>query len=804
MSEPLVTVVIPTFNRAHCIARAIESVERQTHPSIEIIVVDDGSTDTTASLVQSLDSIRPLTLIQLGCNAGAAAARNRGIAAGKGDYVAFLDSDDEWHPRKLERQLGALSARGPEFGACYTAIASYDERGRLCGLSRAIEEGDIRELLLTHNLVGSTSAVIVRRELLRAIGGFNPALRSCQDWDLWLRLARLTRFACVPEILTVLYVASRGRITSNGSARLSGYLYMYRTHLRPHFKTQASDPTIFLTMLGEIFMQVGRPDYAARLLYRNWRAKPRSLKRLILYAMARLRIDSARYLRAVEFLQGVERHLRPSPIRRPATLASLKGGGQWAIEPGGGIRRIALLVDNFPQTSQTFIDNQILSLLARGIDVTILSFGRGDAAQRHSSTLQIERQARIIRLRVPGPASQRLSDLALVAAHPLTTWRIIWRALVAGEILRPYDLTKLVMAARGLGNSPLSFDALFCHFGPNGQIGSLLRDTGFIEGMLVTFFHGYDFSERVRAKGPHLYRRLFARGDVFVANTNFTRRRIIELGCPQDKIVTVPVGLYPDRFPYRERAKRAGHPTRFLTVGRLVEKKGHAYAIEAFRKVLDAGLRATYAIVGEGPKRAELERLIVNLGLTDSVTLLGSRRQEDIVDLADAADIFLIASTSGADGDVEGQGLVLQEAQAMGLPVIATNHNGFPEGLIDGVTGILVPERDSDDLARAMIELARQPERWASMGRAGTAFVRERFDQARLTDRLLALLLDVGCHARQDDHASLRTTDAEWDMAAGGVTWGASRPPAAPVSAAPYGSISAACNRTQRTSGNPE
>jgi glycosyltransferase involved in cell wall biosynthesis len=322
VGEPLVTVVIPTFNRAHCIARAIGSVERQTYRSLEIIVVDDGSSDGTAEVVQNLRCVRPLTFLRLNPNQGAAAARNRGIAAARGDYVAFLDSDDEWHPRKLERQLEALSERGPEFGACYTAIVSYDDAGRLRGLSRAVEEGDIERPLLTHNLVGSTSAVIVRRALLDAIGGFNPTLRSCQDWDLWLRLARLTRFACVPEILTVLHVARQGRITSSGSARLSGHLYMYRTHLRSHFRARTVDPTIFLTVLGEIFMQMGRPGYAAKLLYRNWRGKPRSVKRMILYAMARLRVGTTRYLQMVELFHRVERHLRPARVRLPAELAS--------------------------------------------------------------------------------------------------------------------------------------------------------------------------------------------------------------------------------------------------------------------------------------------------------------------------------------------------------------------------------------------------------------------------------------------------------------------------------------------------
>jgi len=152
---------------------------------------------------------------------------------------------------------------------------------------------------------------------------------------------------------------------------------------------------------------------------------------------------------------------------------------------------------------------------------------------------------------------------------------------------------------------------------------------------------------------------------------------------------------------------------------------------------------ASLAIIGEGPTRSALEAAIARLGLADHVRLLGRRTQEEVARLADVADIFVLASTSAKSGDVEGQGLVLQEAQALGMPVIASNHNGFPEGLIDGETGLLVAERDPPALAAAMIDLARSPERWGPMGSAGSRWVRRHFGQAYLTEQLLLLLGEV-------------------------------------------------------------
>jgi len=325
-SHGLISVVIPTYNREHCILRAIESAANQTYPDLEIIVVDDGSTDGTLSLLKTYACERAFRFIEGGAKEGAPTARNRGIATSVGHWVAFLDSDDTWHRRKLERQMESLLAAGVEFGACYTGLADYDDTGQLCGVSRATDQGDIRPGLRTHNLVGSTSSVLVRRDLLREVGGFAPGLRSCQDWELWLRLAERTKFACVPEILTAISTASIGRITTDGASRLSGHLYMYRTHLRRHFKAGTADPALFRTILGRIFMQLGRPGYAAKIFHLNWRAKRRSLKRLMLMAMAYARVGSSRFVRVEACLARLERRLRPQAVRPPLDPLSVQRG----------------------------------------------------------------------------------------------------------------------------------------------------------------------------------------------------------------------------------------------------------------------------------------------------------------------------------------------------------------------------------------------------------------------------------------------------------------------------------------------
>jgi glycosyltransferase involved in cell wall biosynthesis len=322
-THPLVSVVIPTYNRAATITRALDSVIRQSHRPLEIIVVDDGSTDDTLGTIDHDGCAVPLTVISLGHNEGAAAARNHGITLARGDFVAFLDSDDEWEPDKIAKQLAALEAAGLEYGASYTGIASYAEDGKLCAVSRAVEGGDLRRALLNHNLVGSTSCMLARRTLLQQIGGFDRSLASCQDWDLWIRLAGHTRFVCVPEPLTHVHVAREGRISTNGHARLSGYRQLYRTHLRGPFKAGQVDSALFRTNLGEIFMQLDRPGYARRQFAALWRAKPWSAKRLTLLALAGFGTGKARYFRIAARLERLEARLRPSPIASPSGLAAV-------------------------------------------------------------------------------------------------------------------------------------------------------------------------------------------------------------------------------------------------------------------------------------------------------------------------------------------------------------------------------------------------------------------------------------------------------------------------------------------------
>ena len=185
MARPRLSVVIPAHNAAATLARALASVRAQTPPPDEILVIDDASTDATGVVAANFGA----TLIRLRARAGAAAARNAGIAATTGEIVAFQDADDEWLPDKLARQLPLLA--GATFVACGARLIAEDGRdlGPLYN-GEIPREGEASwRGLLARNTV-ATPCVLVWRHALAAVGGFDPALEVAEDQDLWLRLAR--------------------------------------------------------------------------------------------------------------------------------------------------------------------------------------------------------------------------------------------------------------------------------------------------------------------------------------------------------------------------------------------------------------------------------------------------------------------------------------------------------------------------------------------------------------------------------------------------------------------------------------
>lgn len=200
---PAVSVVVPAYNAAWCIRRAVDSVLAQTFTDFELIVVDDGSTDDTPAVLNTYGD--RLCLVRKP-NGGLSSARNAGIEAARGRYVAFLDADDWWLPEKLRRQIALMEA-DPALVFCSTAARIESPDGDVlgewaCGNSPL---PTLEAIFATNaHVAGSGSAVVARRDAFARTGGFDERLRSLEDIDMWMRLAAIGGYTCVPQPLTVI------------------------------------------------------------------------------------------------------------------------------------------------------------------------------------------------------------------------------------------------------------------------------------------------------------------------------------------------------------------------------------------------------------------------------------------------------------------------------------------------------------------------------------------------------------------------------------------------------------------------
>ncbi len=427
--------------------------------------------------------------------------------------------------------------------------------------------------------------------------------------------------------------------------------------------------------------------------------------------------------------------------------------------------RIAMFVGSFPVVSETFILRQLTGLIDLGHSVDIYADARADAAApihpeitkyrllERTTFMELPPEAAPFEMPVwpitgrtwpPGSPTSIHNSRRLARALPKFL-RCLWKApRLACQVLnrREYgyqaaSLSALLRLAT-LCRRPGGYDVLHAHFGTVGNSFRFARQLW--DAPLMVSFHGYDFSTVPRKEGAKVYQKLFAIADAVTVNSDYTRRQVVSLGCPAARLYKLPVGLDPEAFPFRERDLKAGEPVRVLTVARLTEIKGHSYVIRALAKLRGQGAALRYEIAGDGPLRKELEQLVVELGLQDAVTFRGACDSGEVRRLMAEAHLFVLASVSVA-GDQEGQGLVLQEAQAAGLPVVATNHGALPEGLVPGESGILVPERNVDALAEQLDYLVRHPELWPAMGRAGRTYVEEHYDIRRLNSDLVRLYI---------------------------------------------------------------
>ena len=290
VSNGLVSVVIPTYKRPLFLERAISSVLQQTYTNWEIIVVDDNEAGSdyrreTEHLMAQYSSDARINYVQHSLNRGGGAARNTGIEASQGEYVAFLDDDDTWLPQKLEKQL-SLYETSPTCLVVYTGYQNVYFDGRPTTINLPVLRGNILKDLLKQNKVSTTSTLLCRRATLVEVGMFDAHFPASQDYDLYLRLAQTCRFDYVNEPLVIFHRHQQGNISNNVKSKLHAFDLLLAKH--QHLFQQYPDSYVYhLKFFAKYFLSVGESAKAADILAKALQKRPFDVESLAYFILSK-------------------------------------------------------------------------------------------------------------------------------------------------------------------------------------------------------------------------------------------------------------------------------------------------------------------------------------------------------------------------------------------------------------------------------------------------------------------------------------------------------------------------------------
>jgi len=397
-------------------------------------------------------------------------------------------------------------------------------------------------------------------------------------------------------------------------------------------------------------------------------------------------------------------------------------------------KKIAFFVQSFPVISETFIMNQIVELIRAGHQVDIFASHRPKVMKIHDAV-----HAHQILEKVT-----YLDSLPLSRVRKLTIFfsRLIRHLNRRNLALFFYYINYLITFKKRYISfytviyflDKPSYDIVHSHYGFSGKLVTDLRSIGLMRhAKLVTTFHGYDF--RVE-KG--YYEKLFQSGDVFTVNTKYSLQKLHEIGCPEHKIKILPVGFDSNLF-----TQAITHPSvdkRIFTlifIGRLYAIKAPDVFIDICRELKEtAPFEFRAFVIGEGDMFKVLEEQVQKNGLNQQVNMLGSLKQSEIHQYLQLSDVFVLTGRE-IDGYAETQGLVVQEAQAMGVPVVVSNIGGIAEGILPEETGFAIQELNAASFAAKIIWLHNHPEERKKMGDKAREFSRQHYTSETLNQRLI-------------------------------------------------------------------
>jgi len=689
VKNPKVSVVIPTFNRAHLIQDALESVFAQTYKDYEVVVVDDGSTDNTREVLKPyLHRIRYVWQE----NQGVAAARNRGIFLAKGAYITFLDSDDKWVPEKLKRQVDYLETH-PSVSLVYGQMISYsvnrpDEKKMLP--QRIVRS--FKELIKESDQI-PTSTVMVRKRCLEAVGGFNPSFYITEDYELWLRVSRRFQIDYLEGVVAEYRVHS-SNVTLDVEKVARGYLQVFEKilslygHELDDLKLVKDRTTKFRYRLGTHLLKSNRPKEAKgfiqRALWEDWQLG-------LIFAKENDPITRKLLL-----------FLKPYVVFLWSLIWSVFAPEETRHKDKN--QKTILIVESSSGSggSAKYLSGLLSSLKGKNFSTKVLAYQKGPFFETLSSNGTPLFYSTFLRYPWFGEKMPYMMKIFLTVFQMLVS--IPWAC---------FFITRRKISLVHLNNEVSSHIPLILASWMMGQ-------------RMVCHLHGWrplTRIEKIVGKMIPLFVCVTSRG------TSYYKTQL-----PGSRIVTVRNGVSASPKPENGRPGKRVRSSYHIgdqeicigMIGRLTEAKGQEVFLKAFARVCSQVPEAKGLIVGGDPDARGthlevLQTLAEQLGIRERLHFAGW--QKETGPYVDAMDIVVQSSIIP-----EAFGLVVAEAMAEGKPVVASEVGGVPELIQDHVTGLLVPPKDPERLSKALLELIQNPELSAKIGEAGRNYVLKHFD----------------------------------------------------------------------------
>lgn len=407
--------------------------------------------------------------------------------------------------------------------------------------------------------------------------------------------------------------------------------------------------------------------------------------------------------------------------------------------------KIAIVIGSFPATSETFIINQVNALLDEGHDVRLFAYNQERLDVKHSSYERHRLLENVTYFQVF--PKDKMKRLAYVFKCLITYKNISFITIF--KILNVFKYGVLASSFKLFYEmqwflKTKEFDIIHAHFGHNAKRIAFLKSLGFLENTkLITTFHGYDLVPNHYAFYNEEYKHLITQSDAFTANTLYLKELIKPLQTRRP-IYILPVGLDTNHFK-REQRKSITLFFNIVYCGRLIPLKGPDIAISILKELHQRGyVQARLHLIGDGDLMPQLKTQISEFQLDNDILLYGKLTQDKVKAILQDADVFILPGIYDPNNHTaETQGLVVQEAQAMGLPVIVSDAGGAKYGLIEGETGFVVKAGDVCAFADAIERFILMPNLKERMGEKGITYVKAKYDNKILVETLLQIYKEV-------------------------------------------------------------